>query len=61
MILRGNAGQTIFLCDDDWHHLYLLVQEGIARFGYRVHAFCCMSNHIHFVIQVGEVPLSKVM
>jgi len=61
VIIRGNAGQTIFFCDDDWHHLYLLLQEGIARYGYRVHAFCCMSNHIHFVIQIGKVPLSKVM
>ncbi|HKL48920.1 MAG TPA: transposase [Desulfuromonadales bacterium] len=61
VILRGNAGQNVFLGDIDRFRLFLLLQEGTERFGYRVHAFCLMDNHIHLVLQVGEQPLSKGM
>jgi REP element-mobilizing transposase RayT len=61
VMLRGNGGQSIFFCDDDRYHLYILLQEGVARFGYRVHGFCCMTNHFHLAIQAGELPLSKGM
>ena len=61
VILRGNAGQAIFPSDADRFRLYLLLQEGAIRFGYRIHAFCLMTNHLHLVIQVGEIPLSRAM
>lgn len=61
VILRGNGGQAVFLADDDRYRFYLLLQEGTIRFGYRVHAFCLMTNHIHLAIQVGDIPLSRGM
>ncbi len=60
-MLRGNGGQDIFFCPEDRYHLFILMQEGIERFGHRVHAFCLMSNHIHLVIQVSDIPLSRIM
>ena len=45
VILRGNAGQIIFDDDEDRTQFYLLAQEGIERFGHRIHAFCLMNNH----------------
>jgi len=61
VILRGNGGQKIFYDNEDYARLYLLLQEGTARFTYQVHAFCCMSNHIHLAIQIGDMPLSKII
>jgi len=61
VMLRGNAGQDIFFSDGDRAVFCLLVQEGIERFGHRVHGFCLMSNHVHLLIQVADVPLSRVM
>ncbi len=61
VILRGNDGQPVFLVDDDRYRFYLLLQEGISRFGYRVHAFCLMTNHIHLALQAGDIPLSRGM
>ena len=60
-MLRGNGGQEIFFDDEDRYHLYLLLQEGISRYGHRIHGFCCMPNHLHFAVQAAEVPLSKIM
>ncbi|MDA8427684.1 MAG: transposase [Geobacteraceae bacterium] len=61
VILRGNGGQPVFLTDDDRYRFYLLLQEGTCRFGYRVHAFCLMTNHIHLALQAGNIPLSRGM
>jgi REP element-mobilizing transposase RayT len=38
-----------------------LLSEGVIRFGYRVHAFCLMTNHVHLALQAGEAPLSVGM
>ncbi|MBN4054313.1 transposase [Nitrospira defluvii] len=61
VMLRGNAGQDIFFSDDDRYHLYLLIQQGVERYGHRIHAFCLMNNHIHLAVQIAEDPLSKIM
>ena len=61
VIMRGNARQDIFFDDEDRCRFYLLLQEGIERYGHRIHAFCLMTNHVHLAIQVGEVPLSRIM
>jgi putative transposase len=61
VILRGNGGQDVFLTEEDRYRFYLLLQEGTCRFGYRVHAFCLMTNHIHLALQSGDMPLSRGM
>ena len=58
VILRGNARQDIFFAPQDRHRFYELLAEGVARFGYRVHAFCLMTNHLHLALQAGDRPLS---
>lgn len=60
-MLRGNGGCDVFADDKDWYRFFLLLQEGVERFGCRVYAYCLMDNHIHIALQVGEVELSKVM
>ncbi len=61
VILRGNAGQNIFFDDKDRCRFYLLMQEGLERYGHRVLAFCLLTNHAHLAIQIGNVPLSRII
>jgi len=61
VMLRGNGGSDVFFSEEDRCRFYLLMQEGVERYGHRIHAFCLMRNHVHLVIQVGEVPLSRIM
>ena len=61
VILRGNAKQDVFFEDCDRFRFYLLLQEGVEKFGYRIHAYCLMTNHIHLAVQAGETPLSRIM
>ena len=59
VILRGNNGQTIFFDNKDRTRFCLLLQEGIERFGHRIHAFCLMTNPVHLAIQMGEIPFHE--
>lgn len=61
VMLRGNNYQDIFLCDNDRKCLCDIWQEALIKFKHCVHAFCLMSNHVHFLVQVDEVPLSKII
>ncbi len=61
MILRGNGGQDLFFDDEDRQHVYGLLQQGVERYRHRIHGFCCMTNHLHFAIQVQDNPLSPIM
>ena len=61
VMVRGNGGQDIFFDDDDRYHFYLLLQEGVARYGHRIHGFCLMDNHVHLALQVGDEPLAKIL
>lgn len=61
VILRGNDRKDIFHDDRARFGFLDLLSEGTARFGYRVHAFCLMSNHVHLAIQAGEERLAKAM
>lgn len=61
VILRGNNGQDVFFAKKDRSRFFLLLQEGIERYKHRIHAFCLMTNHIHLAIQVGDIPLSRIM
>lgn len=58
MILRGNARQDVFFTAADCQYFFDLLAEGVTRFGYRVHAFCLMTNHLHLALQAGESSLS---
>jgi putative transposase len=61
VILRGNAGAPIFFEVRDRYRLYLFLQQTVERFHCRIHGFCLMSNHIHLIMQVAEVPLLRIM
>jgi putative transposase len=61
VMLRGNNGQAIFFSDKDQFRMGLFIQEGVERFGHKIHAFCFMSNHIHLLVQVKEITISEIM
>ena len=59
--LHGNGNQPIFLDDTDRTRLLLLLQEGIEKFGHKIYAYCLLPTRLQLVIEVAEVPLSRIM
>lgn len=59
--LRGNHAAAIFRVDRDRDVLDGIVAESLERHGARLHAFCWMTNHLHFLVQIANDPLSRIM
>ena len=59
--LRGNHRQDIFFSPNDRWLFDEIVAEVLDRFHARLHAYCWMTNHVHMLIQVGDMPLGRLM
>lgn len=59
--LRGNHQQAIFAIDADRLRLNELLVDALDRYGAQLHGYCWMTNHLHFLIRVGDAPLGFVM
>jgi putative transposase len=59
--LRGNHQQPIFHRDSDRVLLNTIVARAISKYDARLHAYCWMSNHLHFLMQVAVEPLAMPM
>lgn len=59
--LRGNHRKPIFFQASDRDLLDRLVANSLERLVARLHAYCWMTNHLHMVVQVSDVPLGRVI
>ncbi|MFZ5944768.1 MAG: transposase [Bacillota bacterium] len=61
VICRGNNGEDILKHNADKQHYLELITKYKKRYNFKLFAYCIMDNHIHLLIETGEVPLSKIM
>jgi REP element-mobilizing transposase RayT len=61
VIVRGNHKEEIFLHDSDRKRLIELLREYHERYLFECYAYSLMPNHIHLLIEEGNIPLSKIM
>jgi len=59
--LRGNHQRDIFVAEGDQRLLNCIVERAVEKYRVRVHAYCWMTNHLHFLMQVSDEPLGKPM
>jgi REP element-mobilizing transposase RayT len=58
---RGNGGGDIYLDSADRREFLRLLGAVCARFNWRVHAWCQMTNHYHLVIETEAANLGRGM
>lgn len=61
VLIRGNARQPIFFETSDYLRFLRFMGEAINKYRHQVHAYCLMPDHIHMAVQVGDIPLSRIM
>lgn len=59
--LRGNHQQEIFCIDSDRTLLNTIVAAALPRYQAEIHAYCWMTNHLHFLVKVNDVPLGALV
>lgn len=57
--LRGNHRQPIFELASDRTRLESTVADASRRDRTVIHAYCWMTNHIHMLVEVRDVPLGR--
>jgi len=61
VLARGNNKQQIFKDDQDYKAYLKRIERYEKRYKFTLYAFVLMPNHVHFLIEIGIVPLSKIM
>jgi len=61
VIVRGNQRQKIFHDEADYSKYLSLLSGYRERYQFKLFAYTLMSNHVHLLIQTGEIPLSKIL
>jgi putative transposase len=61
VMLRGNNRQNIFHTKDDYHDFMSCLNNIADSYAANIHLYCLMTNHIHLVIEVQDIPISKIM
>lgn len=59
--LRGNHRQPIFFSEGDRHTLDWLVADALSKLAARLHAYCWMTNHLHLLVQISDIPLGRLI
>lgn len=61
VMLRGNNRKNIFLNEKDYQNFLMIIANATDAYNFNVHLYCLMTNHIHLVIEVGDVPISRIL
>ncbi|MBI5200293.1 MAG: transposase [Elusimicrobia bacterium] len=59
--LRGNGKRTLFPDQEAFEYFLKLLAERLPRFECILHVYCLMTNHVHLVIEVGTIPLGRLI
>jgi REP element-mobilizing transposase RayT len=58
---RGNETSSIYRDTGDRRHFCQLLGEGVATFGWKLHAYVLMENHFHLLVETPEPNLGRGM
>lgn len=61
VIARGNNKQKTFADNEDYRFFLERLNFYKERFKFILYAYVLMPNHIHLLVETGDVPLSKIM
>ena len=61
VIVRGNQRRKTFYDERDYRVYLGRLARYRQRYGYIIHAYCLMPNHVHLLVESGRSPLGKFM
>jgi putative transposase len=61
VIARGNKGAKVFKSAQDYKLYLRFLREYKSRYPFLLYAYVLMPTHVHLLIEVLEIPLSKIM
>jgi len=59
--IRGNERKALFQTDADRERFMHALADSVERYDVRLHLYCLMLNHAHFVVETPRANLSRFM
>ena len=56
VIVRGNQRQKTFVSAGDYQAYLERLARYRKKYGYVVHGYCLMTNHVHLLLESSEAP-----
>jgi putative transposase len=61
IIVRGNNRAHIFKNSENKQEYLNIVKRYKRKYNFKIYSYCILDNHAHLLVEVGEIPLSKIM
>jgi putative transposase len=61
VISRGIERRDLFSDDADRTRYLSILEKSVDRFGFHLFSYCLMGNHVHLALEVGRIPISRIM
>jgi len=61
IVQRGINREPCFFAEEDYHSYLHWLEKAAADWHCVVHAYVLMTNHVHLLVQVADLPLSRFM
>lgn len=61
VMLRGNNRKNIFHKKEDYQLFLDAIRSAADAYNFKIHLYCLMTNHIHLVVEVGDIQISRIM
>ena len=61
VIVRGNNRAYIFKSRENKEEYKKIASKYKKKYRFKLYAYCIMDNHAHLLIEVDDIPLSKIM
>ena len=58
---RGDCREDIYSSNKDRLDFLHLLSESVARYNWKIHAYCLMDNHYHLLVETPDANLSRGM
>lgn len=58
---RGNRKSNIFMKKLDYIIYLNILKEALEKYKGTLYCYCLMTNHVHLLIQTGEIIISQIM
>jgi len=61
VMIRGNNRSKVFETKENKVEYIRIIKKYKEKYEFKLYAYCIMDNHAHLLIEVGKIPLSKIM
>ncbi|MHC4141001.1 MAG: transposase [Planctomycetota bacterium] len=61
IVHRGHNRSVVFAEAPDFLFYLKTLSEWKAKLGLKIYAYCCMTNHVHLVVNPGDVPANLAL